>query len=160
MADFDPAVSFVLKHEGGLEIDPADPGGITRYGISARSYPGIDVKTLSVDQAKSIYLRDFWKCAGINSQAVANKVLDMCVNFGSAGGVRLLQQAMGSFLAGPIVCDGIIGPRTIDMVNAVHETDLLLELKARSAKRHCDDVLADPGKSKFLLGWLRRDIDG
>ena len=160
MADFDPAIAFVLKHEGTLSADPNDPGGLTKYGISTRSYPGLDIRNLTVDQARAIYQRDFWKYAGIKSQAVANKVLDLAVNLGSAAAARVLQQSLGSLMAGPIVADGVVGPQTIGLVNAADEQELLAELKARAAYYHTQDVIANPSSRSFLLGWLRRDVDG
>src|SRR5207302_958519 len=60
MATFDKAIGTVLEHEGGYSFDPNDPGGETKYGISRKAYPGLDVKALTLDQAKAIYKRDYW----------------------------------------------------------------------------------------------------
>ncbi|ETZ07377.1 hypothetical protein P618_200441 [Holospora obtusa F1] len=50
----------LLAHEGGYSDDPDDDGGETKFGISKRSYPHVDVDALTVEQAKNIYKRDFW----------------------------------------------------------------------------------------------------
>lgn len=63
-AEFDRAVDFVLKHEGGYVNDPRDPGGETKYGISKRAYPMLNIKDLSVEDAKLIYEKDYWLKAG------------------------------------------------------------------------------------------------
>ena len=63
-AAFDDAVDFTLKWEGGYVNNPKDPGGETKFGISKRSYPWIDIPTLNVDYAKLIYYRDFWLYGG------------------------------------------------------------------------------------------------
>jgi lysozyme family protein len=60
VTNFDRAVAFVIHEEGGYVWDPQDPGGETRYGISKRAYPQIDIKNLTVEQAKTIYRRDYW----------------------------------------------------------------------------------------------------
>ena len=66
--NFDIAFSRLIDSEGGLTDNPKDPGGLTKFGISQRSYPDIDIRNLTLDQAKAIYLRDFWdsKTAGGN----------------------------------------------------------------------------------------------
>ena len=68
-SSFDLAIPIVLENEGGYVNDPADPGGETKYGISKRSYPALDIKNLTVEQATAIYLRDFWQFGGIITNA-------------------------------------------------------------------------------------------
>ena len=51
---FAAAVSRVLADEGGLVDDPADTGKVTKYGISQRQYPELDIARLSRDQAVEI----------------------------------------------------------------------------------------------------------
>ena len=60
MSNFDDFIGRVLTHEGGYVLDPRDPGGETRWGISKRSYPHVDIKNLSRESAVGIYRRDFW----------------------------------------------------------------------------------------------------
>ena len=62
--DFDIAFEFVLKWEGGLSEDPNDPGGLTKYGISQKAYPHLDIKNLTVYNAKEIYYKDYWLKSG------------------------------------------------------------------------------------------------
>jgi len=62
----------IIAHEGGYTDDPRDRGnwstgkigeGVllgTKYGISAMSYPKLDIKNLTRDEAVAIYERDFW----------------------------------------------------------------------------------------------------
>jgi len=57
MADFDRAIDFVLKWEGGLT---SDTGGLTKYGISQKAYPDLDIANLTLEQAKAIYRKDYW----------------------------------------------------------------------------------------------------
>lgn len=159
MADFDTAIEFVLANEGGLEIDPEDPGGITNFGISQRSYPAVDIRNLTRDAAKAIYLRDFWLFGGVSDQHVATKILDAYVN-SKHHAIRVLQLSLGSIEAGPIVADGNWGPLTEAHVNAADADALLAEFKARLCKMHCDDAIANPGQQKDLLGWIRRDLRG
>ena len=55
MAMFEPAVTKLLDLEGGYVCDPDDPGGKTNHGITKRSYPDIDIKALTRDDAIRIY---------------------------------------------------------------------------------------------------------
>ena len=57
---FEQCVKFVLDHEGGYVNHPDDPGGETNFGISKRAYPDLDIKNLTIEEAKEIYKRDYW----------------------------------------------------------------------------------------------------
>jgi lysozyme family protein len=160
MADFDQAAEYVLGNERGLSVDPNDPGGTTNFGIAQRWHSGVDVRSLTRDQAKQIYRNEYWRFDGVNSQRLANRLLDMSVNTSLARTVRILQRALGGMLAGPVVADGNFGNRTLDFTNAADETKLLDELKARMAYSHCEDAIANPAQQSELLGWLRRDVRG
>lgn len=82
-SSFDIAVELVLKHEGGYTPGLAgDPGGETNFGISKRAYPGVDIKNLSLEGAKEIYRRDYWRFDEVVDQALANCALDCAVNQG------------------------------------------------------------------------------
>jgi len=58
--NFEIALQFVLKWEGGLVEDKNDPGGLTKYGISQKSYPYEDVKNMTLERAKEIYYQNYW----------------------------------------------------------------------------------------------------
>ena len=66
MSDFfDAAFAIVVGVEGGYTLClPGDPGGETNYGISKRSYPDVDIAQLTLDDAKTIYRRDYWDRCG------------------------------------------------------------------------------------------------
>jgi lysozyme family protein len=40
---FDEAFDKLIDHEGGYVNDPKDPGGETKFGISKRQYPTLDI---------------------------------------------------------------------------------------------------------------------
>lgn len=83
-SDFNAAFDFVIGAEGGYVNDPKDPGGETKYGISKRAYPGLDIASLTIEQARDIYHLDYWLPAGCESldQAKALIVFDAAVNQG------------------------------------------------------------------------------
>lgn len=58
--DFLKSMIFILKWEGGYVNDPNDPGGKTKYGISKRSFPDLDIANLNLEKALDIYLENYW----------------------------------------------------------------------------------------------------
>lgn len=81
---FKKSLQFVLKHEGGYVNDPNDPGGETRWGISKRAYPNVDIANLDPDTAGNIYYNDYWLKAGCETLSFpfSGVVFDTAVNCG------------------------------------------------------------------------------
>lgn len=158
MARFENAIDIVLKHEGGYVNNPADPGGETKYGISKRAYPALDIKNLTVKQAKEIYRRDYWRYDRIRNQQVATKVFDMAVNMGPPRAHRLLQRALKHLGRKRLVVDGKFGPKTLRATTQVNPEDLVTELRALVAERYARLTLKNRSLSIFLKGWMRRAV--
>jgi lysozyme family protein len=159
MADFRPAFEFLLPHEGGFTIDS---GGPTKFGISQRSYPEFsleEIRALTIQQAETIYLRDFWtpnRYGEIISQRVASKAFDLAVNMGAHSANKLLQGACVLCGATRISTDGIIGPDTLAAVNSFAERILLRNLIALAAARYKYIAEKNPNERQDLKGWLHR----
>lgn len=148
MTAFDRAFSFVLKYEGGLSDNPLDAGGLTKFGISQRAYPMVDIRNLTEDQAKEIYQQDYWeRCnCGDLPPALGFLLFDSAVNQGPTAAIRALQRALG------VKADGVLGPVTIGaaMTNPLHES--VAEFVARRALHYA----TLPMLGTFGLGWFRR----
>ena len=84
MAAFAKGLNFVFKWEGGYVNDPNDPGGETKYGISKRTYPWIDIKNLDKEKAAEIYQKDYWDALGCDNyeDKLAISIFDAGVNCG------------------------------------------------------------------------------
>ena len=92
MSHFARAIAFILAEEGGLVDNPADPGGLTKYGISKRAYPTLDIAGLTVDQAKAIYRRDYWNPLGLDAiekYGPALVLFDCAVNQGTKRAMQI-----------------------------------------------------------------------
>ena len=111
--NFEQAFELLVGHEGGYVNDPRDPGGETKYGISKRSYPNLDIARLTLAEAKDIYLRDFWDRAKMDSlpEKARFDIFDTAVNSGIGTAIRLAQKAVG------VAEDGYMGPITIKAIN-------------------------------------------
>lgn len=130
--NFDAAFTILVnpEHEGGFSNNPADPGGMTRYGISKRSYPDEDILNLTLDRAKFLYKRDYWDPAGCDAlpDALRYEVFDLAVNTSARGApktaIRLLQSAVGADQ------DGILGPHTLMSIASMPVERVLRRLTA------------------------------
>lgn len=110
---FETVVHMVLEHEGGYVNHPSDPGGETKYGISKRAYPDVDIAELTEEDAASIYKRDYWdRIKGDDIPAsVACVVMDYAVNSGISRASKALQSICGISNG-----DGIIGPASLNAI--------------------------------------------
>lgn len=179
---FTAALPFVLEHEGGLSTDPADPGGTTRWGISLRwlvkagrldlDHDGLmdgdvdgdgdidaaDVRALPRERAATLYRLHWWDQGGygrINDPVVAVKTFDFAVNMGFGPAHRCLQRAARACRY-VIADDGVIGPQTLGVVNAIDGPVLVAALKSEAAGFYRGLVAARPAFETFRAGWLNR----
>ena len=110
---FSSVVKMILIHEGGYVNHPSDPGGETKYGISKRAYPDVDIAELTKDDAADLYKRDYWdRIKGDDLPVgVACVVMDYAVNSGISRASKALQSVCGIANG-----DGIIGPASLNAV--------------------------------------------
>ena len=96
LTTFNNIIEVVLQHEGGYVNDPNDLGGETKYGITKRFYPDVDIKNLTKEQAKTIYHTDYWRRAKCDEVPpyLRHIYFDMVVNFGQSGAVKVLQLSL------------------------------------------------------------------
>lgn len=159
MAEFDNAIGTVLKNEGGYVCDPKDPGGETNYGICKRDHPEVDIKALTREEAIEIYRRRYWQPLfdQIHDQALATELLDTSVNQGPGPAVLALQRAIND-LGGHVTLDGVFGSSTLQLVNRLDPTELLIDFKAEQILRYMDLATTKPDFKRFLKGWIIRAV--
>lgn len=141
---------FILEWEGGYDNDPDDPGGETKYGIDKRSHPNVDIKNLTVTQAKEIYWNSYWlPIAGdqwpTNSGEVA---FNIAVNAGKSRAIKWAQEIVG------VKADGVLGPKTFSGI-AQFSGNLAEALLDRTEAHYRS--IARGRLAKFLCGWLNRN---
>lgn len=98
-SNYQYSLSQVLKSEGGYTNNPRDPGGPTNFGITIADYrmyvkrdaTALDVRNMSLDDAKSIYKSKYWdKINGdILPSGVDYCVFDYAVNSGIGRAIRV-----------------------------------------------------------------------
>jgi lysozyme family protein len=146
--NYDTAFERLIGHEGGYVNHPSDPGGETRYGISKRSYPTVDIKALTLDGAKAIYKRDFWDKVRGDSlpYPVAFEMFDAAVNHGVKRAVEFAQEALGAHV------DGQLGPVTLKAAQTVNPDAFIRRFNGARLEFFTNL----PTFSSFGRGWARR----
>lgn len=148
---FDDLIEIIIKHEGGYVHDLKDPGGETKYGISKRAYPEIDIKMLTVEGAKEIYRHDYWaKIRGTSlNSSLALMVLDSAVNLGVFRASKILQKVL------KVKEDGIIGNKTVKAIYDFDEEEVL----GKYAMERLKFYQSIGNWERYGKGWSRRLLD-
>ena len=155
---FEKAFQYVIKNEGGYVFDKNDSGGETKFGISKRSYPSLNIRELTLEDAKKIYYRDFWqkgRFEEIRDDLVSTQLFDLSVNLGIRAAVIVLQRALRS-VGKTVQEDGLMGPETLLATMYSEPRCLLAAIKSEAAGYYRMIVCSKPGMAKFLNGWLNR----
>lgn len=145
---FDEAFERVLGHEGGYTSGEGDPGGETKFGISKRAYPHLDIASLTLEQAKGLYLTDYWQRARCDEYdpAIGFQLFDAAVNSGIGNAIRMLQRAVG------VADDGWVGPVTLNAIRAASVADMALRFNAE----RLEFLTKLTTFERFGRGWARR----
>ncbi len=168
MTDFERALHFVLKAEGGFTNDLHDHGGVTNRGILQREYTAWrrangaadrSVKEITDAEAADIYLHSYWLPAKCDRMAwpVCLAHFDAAVNTGLYQAAVFLQRVVG------VKVDGVIGPVTLTAQASEISNLGAQQVAARLAEarrpfyRHL--AATDPSQEEFLNGWLNRVDD-
>ena len=147
MGDFHRCIDLILAEEGGLSNHPDDPGGLTNYGISQRSYPTLDIAHLTLANAQALYRRDYWNYLHGDQlpPGLDLLLLDCGINQGPTTAIKLLQRTL------KIQDDGIVGPQTLTATKAAMP-GILDTFAAERAWRY----ELNPNEATFGRGWYRR----
>lgn len=110
------ALQKVFKAEGRYSDDKHDPGnwtsGIvgkgefkgTKFGISAASYPNLDIVSLDQRGAMRIYKRDYWDKLRLNlvvessSPRISDILFNLAVNCGPGNAAKFLQRTINTLV--------------------------------------------------------------
>lgn len=179
---FNDIMAVVLEHEGFDRISdhPADPGGVTKWGVSLRFLQKLnevgpdgfaagdmdkdgdidadDIRGLTKDQALTVYWSQFWNRYGygnLQDRIIATKVMDLSVNMGPAWAHTLLQRSAHAVVQSPMVEDGVLGPKTMAYANS-GALGIIVALRSEAAGRYRLLAEVNPKNKVFLNGWLAR----
>jgi len=168
------ALTYTLQNEigsdwarGGFSANPNDSGGATKWGVTAKTlgeYRGVevsegDVRALTIEEAREVYLDLFWDHLGlssVNHPGIATAVFDASVLFGVYLVGRLCQKAIKSSGFESLVIDGIIGPRTIEAMNHVRIARWNEEFRCLLQNRISSIIEQYPKNIEYEKGWRAR----
>ncbi len=157
---FDLVFERVIGHEGEFQDDHRDRGNWTggevgkgklngtKYGLAAMTYPDLDIKELTLDDAKAIYRRDWWCYLNMAQwpKAMQYQMFDAAINHGIGRANQFIQWAVR------VKEDGKVGPVTRAAVEAMDINDLLFRFLAKRL-RYFTEVKT---WSAYSRGWSRR----
>ncbi len=155
---FDECFEIVIEIEGfGILVnDPADNGGLTKWGISKKGNPELsndEIKNLTKSKAKAIYKEKYWNPISISKFPLIMRLslFDAAVNHGVFGGSKLMQKAANADGAG-LPIDGNIGPISLAAVKGLEPTNFMINLSMERLKlyQNHEDF------ARFGRGWTRR----
>jgi lysozyme family protein len=132
-------IQKTLALEGGYVFDTDDPGGETKYGISKKYHPEVDIQKLTIEQAEAIYKAEYWDklhCDGYKYSRFAWKIFDIAVNQGTGTAMAFIQK--------------VKKPDTLEGI---------WELIEMQMKRYVQKTVESPVKLKYLKGWTNRAFD-
>ncbi len=155
--NFDIALKYVLKHEGGYVNHPSDPGGMTNLGVTAKvweewtkkSATEAVMRSLTPAEVAPLYKRNYWDAVRADDlvSGLDYCVFDCAVNSGTRRAIRILQGCVGSTV------DGSLGPNTMGAVARFTDTKQLIE---DFSNERLEFLQSLPTFSTFGRGWTRR----
>ena len=140
-------IDKLIEREGGYVHDSRDPGGETQFGISKRSYPDLNIKALTRDDAKGIYRRDYYERFGLDrldDLRTIEWILDWLVHSGPSVIGRIQQELK-------LEPDGILGPQTAQALNRMKDPKDLLRWRLK--------FLVRLTRHPFITGWVNRLVE-
>jgi lysozyme family protein len=176
---FAEAVARTLSIEGGYSLDPADAGGETNHGITARvarafGYAGA-MADMTLEQARAIYRARYWTALQLDAVALLSRdlaleIFDTAVNMGTSTAGLFLQRALnvlnnGATFYRDVTVDGAVGPMTLAALRDFltrrgdeGEAVLLAAINCLQGVRYIELAEARPSDERFVYGWIRTRV--
>lgn len=160
---FEIAFKETIYDEGGYSNAKYDSGGETKYGITkatARNYgyKG-DMKDLSLDTAKDIYRKNYWRSEFDEFHIeIAKFLFDCNVNHGYKGMSLILQKSINLLTRNNINVDGIAGKTTYTRALQLDQERLFFMLFSYRCKYFIDIAEKNETQEKFIFGWLKNRV--
>ncbi|WP_374141432.1 glycosyl hydrolase 108 family protein [Leptotrichia hongkongensis] len=162
MERFERIFDYLLRVEGGYSNDENDKGGKTTWGITEEEarefgYTG-DMRNLTKDFAKNIYLKKYYlgnKLDKVVNDKVALSICDWAINSGR-NGIKNVQIAINQLRNANLDVDGIIGNKTLEVLNATDPGKFLEVYHNLQRIYYRSKIEADSTQERFLTGWLNR----
>lgn len=167
---FEEAFEEVLLVEKGFVNSKYDRGGKTKYGITQKTYPNLDIENLTIEDAKAIYKQDFWdikrlSLGRIKDRTIAIEVFDTAVNMGPGRAGKILQVALNNMnrnerLYADLTVDGYLGTITFNaldkILNKGEIKPLMKVLNGEQYSWYKNIIDNDKTQEMNFVGWMKR----
>lgn len=162
--NFNQALAYVLKKEGGYSNDQNDHGGATNFGITLadlsawRKHPctADDVKNMPLSEAGDIYYAQYWQPLNLDlvmNLGISTAIFDQGVNRGTKTSAKLAQTIL------QVEVDGNIGDKTTYALNTVNPKIFINAFAFGTLKAYLGIVKHNPSQMVFIDGWVNRAWD-
>ena len=159
MANSKILVPFIKSWEGGYANVKGDKGGATMQGVTLATFRQVyglgksveDLKKMTPEQWHYIFKRfywDRWKADDIQSQSIANLLVDWVWGSGSYG-IKIPQAALR------VTIDGVVGPKTLAAINNYPNEKELFDRLWQEREAFIQRISTGVNK-KFKAGWMNR----
>lgn len=170
---FDICFNALMDLEGVDSNHPADPGGVTKYGVTQAEWtrfvsvrPGLptDVRGITRDHARDYYKSEWWEplqCSRL-PLSLAYELFEFAVNAGRPRAVKALQAAVNYLdMGAPLTEDGVYGRMTQSAVFVICQTragqNALVRAFNGEQYLHYKTICERrPSLQAFAKGWTRR----
>lgn len=160
MADFMIYAPILHSLEKGVSNRSSDRGGFTVDGVTLTTFRRFygqdktedDLRNMTRPMWRHIMKSGYWdvcKADQIEDQALAEIIVDWCVNSGTLR-IRNVQTILG------VKPDGCVGPITLDAINSSDKTDLYARIMTARKGWFERIVRNDPSQKDNLTGWMNR----
>lgn len=178
MANYKHIIPFIKKAEGGLSKDtndsasanpvPDGSGYHTNKGITWITWSGVfgitpssrqRFYTMTDDDWGLIFKPFYWDVIlgdKINSQKVADCIVDWVWGSGKHYPELLVQEVLNHFFSQHIGEDGTFGNATVASINSVDENELYKDIIQKHSDFYNQLVIKNPKNSTFINGWKNR----
>lgn len=151
-------IQYIIDLEGAYVNNPKDPGGETKYGISKRAFPNLDIKNLTEDDAFEIYYKKYYlpNASFLEKlpEALRKKFFALGVNAGFKQAFLCLQRALRNEVP-TLAEDGVFGANSQKALNQVVDwSAILYAFNSETAAFY--RLCAIKNGNTFLKGWLNR----
>lgn len=166
MSNFNQSLDYLLSNEGGWSNRAADRGGPTMLGVTLKTYSEYlgreatveELQLLNKETVAPIYYHLFWsrlRLSFVNNNNFATAILDTGANEGVMTASLITQKTLCSLLL-DVDIDGVIGPRTCEMLDKADQNKFIAAFE-KEVEDHYNAIVAhDPKEAVNLHGWLNR----
>ena len=162
--NFSKSLDNILKAEGGFTADPKDPGnhlpdgraGCTNMGVTQAAWEEYlghkvsiaDMQALTKEQVGKFYKNKYWDRVMGDALPMGLDFLaaSFAINAGVGSSAKLIQKCVNS------VPDGMIGPRTLQVISGVDSKELIEKFSEAKEQYYKSLKLF----SLYGHGWLNR----